>query len=170
MPPPFMVTAVAPARFVPEIVTGTEVLCRPVVGLMPVSVGPCNVKDRVLVLFPAGLVTRNVCPPKPAVVPLAIVKVAVSWVELETVTPLTVIPAPVVNATVVPLVVKFVPVTVTTTLVPRTPEFGTTETRVGRLGVCTVNVTLLDVPFGVVTVIFLAPVVAPAGMANVAVT
>ena len=32
------------------------------------------------------------------------------------------------------------------------------------------NVTLLDVPFGVVTLMFLAPKVAFAGMANVAVT
>ena len=77
---------------------------------------------------------------------------------------------PVVNARVVPFVVKFVPVTVTATLVPRTPEFGTTETRVGRLGFCTVNVTLLEVPFGVVTVMFRAPNVAVAGIANVAVT
>ena len=39
-PAPEMVTAVAPAKSVPVSVTGTVVLCRPVVGLIEASVGP----------------------------------------------------------------------------------------------------------------------------------
>jgi hypothetical protein len=169
-PVPETLTAVAPVRLVPVRVTGTVVPRTPVLGAIDVSEAPCTVKARVFVLFPAGVVTRKLCAPRPAVVPLAMVKVVVSWVELTTVTVPTVIPAPEVKVTVVPLVVKFVPFTVTATLVPRTPEFGTTETRVGRLGVCTVNVTLLDVPFGVVTLTFLAPAAAAGAIVKVAVT
>ena len=137
-------------------------------GAEIVSVAPVTVNATVLRLFPLGVVTLTLCVPKPAL--LAITKLAVSVVELVTFTLLTVIPVPVAKPTVVPLVVKFVPVTVTPTVVPRTPELGTIETTVARLGFCTVNVTVLDVPFGVATLMFLAPNVAFAGMANVAVT
>ena len=102
--------------------------------------------------------------------PPPITKVAVICVELTTVIPVTVIPVPEVKLTLVPLVVKLVPVRVTATFVPRAPVFGETEVRVGAGGLLTVNVTLLEVPFGVVTLTFFAPVVAVGEIAKVAVT
>src|SRR2546422_92194 len=81
-----------------------------------------------------------------------IVKVAVIVVGLTTVTPLTVTPVP---GTVTALTsLRFVPVRVTETLVPRTPVLGAIEV---RLGPPTVNVTGLLIPPGVVTLTFLAP-------------
>ena len=80
---------------------------------------------------------------------LAIVNVAVICVLLTTVTPLTVTPTPL-TFTLAPAT-KFVPVSVTGTLVPTVPLDGLTELSAGAGGF-TVKVTLLLVPPLVVTV------------------
>ena len=74
MPPPFIVTAVAPLRLLPFKVTGTVVLCNPVVGEIEVNVAPCTVKGKVPV-FPPGTTTVTLWLPSPAVV--VMLKVAV---------------------------------------------------------------------------------------------
>jgi len=71
--------------------------------------------------------------------------------------------------TVVPAAVKPVPVRVTKTAVPRRPELGLIEARVGVPGVTTVNVSGLLTPPGVLTVTFLAVSAAPGGIVKVAV-
>jgi hypothetical protein len=65
--------------------------------------------------------------------------------------------------------VRFVPVSVTPTVVPCTPLTGEIPLSVGR-AVVTVNVTALLVPPGVVTVTLCGPVAAVLEMLNVAVT
>jgi hypothetical protein len=87
--------------------------------------------------------------------------VALTTATLLTATPLlpTAIAAP---------ATKFVPVSVTGTLVPWTPLAGLTEASVGAGGF-TVNTTALLVPPLVVTVTFAAPVAALAALVNVAV-
>ena len=164
-PTPETVTEVAPVRPVPAKVTFTCVPRDAEAGLIDVSVAPRTVNGSV-VLVPPGVLTLRLCVPKVALP--AITNVAVICVELTTVTPVAVIPLPAVML--VPLVVKFVPVRVTPTLRPRTPEVGLIEERVGVGGFCTLNGTVLEVPFGVVTLMFLAPVAAFAAIANVAVT
>lgn len=102
-------------------------------GLGPVndSVAPVTRKAPVRVPDPPGLVTVTLLVPVDT--PDGMLKVAVIEVELTTVTPLTVIPENG-SATVVPVVVKLLPVIVTSTLVPRTPEGGFTPVTVGRGG------------------------------------
>jgi len=98
--------------------------------------------------------------------PAAIVKVALTVVSFTTVTPETVTRVPDTATAVVP--VRLVPVRVTVTGGPlRLPEFGEIEFRVGP---STVNVTVLLVAPLVVTLTVLAPSVAPAVIASVAVT
>jgi hypothetical protein len=166
-PPPETVTEVAPVRAVPVRVTFTCVPRDAEAGLMDVSVAPRTVKGTV-VLVPPGVITLRLCVPKLALP--AITNVAVICAELTTVTAVAVIPLPEVKLIVVPLIVKFVPVRVTPTLRPRTPELGLIEERVGVGGFWTLNGTVLEVPFGVVRLMFLATVVAFAAIANVAVT
>src|SRR3954471_19422370 len=73
-------------------------------------------------------------------------------------------PAP---ETVIPVApVRLVPVRVTGTVVPRIPDVGAIETKVGP---STLNVTALVVPFGVVTVTFRAVRPAVSEIVNVAV-
>ncbi len=166
-PPPEMVTAVAPAKFVPVRVTGTVVPWVPEVGLIEVSLGPWTVKVRPP-LVPAGVVTLTVLDEAEAVVEM--VNVAVIVVEFTTVTALTVTPDPDTD-TVVPVAAKFVPVRVTGTTEPRKPEAGVTAVNVGVGGASTVNVTVLLVPPGVVVMLtVLEPVVAEVEIVNVAVT
>jgi len=105
-------------------------------------------------VVPSGVVTFTVL--RPVVAVGAIVNVAVTLVELTTVRPLTVIPVPETLIAVAP--VRFAPVRVTGTAVPRMPAFGLIEVRLGPAVM--VKNTLLLTPLGVVTVTFLAPVAA----------
>ena len=121
-----------------------------------------------MLLVPPGVVTVTFLAVVAALT--AIVKVAVTAVSFTTVRLLTVTPDP--DTTIlVPIAVKFVPVSVTGTAVPRTPELGAIETSVGTGGRTTVKVTALLVPLtGVTTLTVLAVSPAPAVMENVAVT
>ena len=123
-----IVTAVAPVRFAPGpavIVTGTVLPRSPEVGAM-VAPGAVTVKIT-LPLVPSGVVTLTFLPLVVAVA--AMLKVASTVVLLTTPMPVTVMPAPDTLTADVP--VRFVPVRVTFTVVPRCPEFGTIEVRVG---------------------------------------
>lgn len=103
-------------------------------------------------LVPPLVVTVTVLAPAAAVV--AITKFAVIDVALTTLTSVTVTFEPL-TATVAPAT-KFVPVSVTDTVLPCTPEFGLTLVRVG-VGGLTVNVLAAVVPPAVVTVTFRSP-------------
>jgi hypothetical protein len=152
-PVPDTLIAVAPVRLVPVRVTGTARVpvagCVAELGLIEASVGPCTV-NVTLLLVPPGAVTLTVLADSVAVA--EIVKVAVTVVGLTTVRPLTVTPVPETLIAVVP--VRLVPVRVTGTVVPRKPVVGAIEVSAGPI---TVNVTVLLVPPGVVTLTFLAP-------------
>jgi hypothetical protein len=164
-PDPDTVTAVAPVRPLPVKVTGTLVPRTPVFGEIELSEGPHNVNVCV-VLVPPGVVTLTFLVPSDVVA--EIVKVAVSIVEFTTVTALTVTPLP--ALTVVPVAVKLVPVSVTGTAVARRPVLGATEPSVGCGGETTVNVTVLLVPPGAVTLTVLAVKPAVAAIVNIPVT
>jgi len=164
-PVPETAREVAPVRFVPVSVTGTEVPRTPVLGAIEVSVGAGGAVtvNVTLPVFPAGVATLTFLAVSPAVA--VIVNVAFTCVSLTTVRPLTVMPVP---ETFTPLApVKPVPVRVTRTLPPRTPDAGLIEANVGAI---TVKVTVPVVPPGLVMLTFLAPVAAVAEMVNVAVT
>ena len=155
MPFPDTFTAVAPVRLVPVRITGTVVPWAPEVGLIEVSVGPCTVNVTVLVV-PMGVVTLTVLAPVVAlavITQLALTVVAVGGGAMM----VHVTPVPDTVTSVAP--VRLVPVRVTGTVVPRTPEVGLIEVSVGP---CTVNVTVPLVPPGVVTLTVLAETVAPA--------
>jgi hypothetical protein len=66
-PVPDTVTAVAPVKLLPVRVTATVLPRYPEVGLMEVSVGPCTVNIKEL-LVPLGVVTLTVLAPVAAVV------------------------------------------------------------------------------------------------------
>ena len=166
-PVPEIVTAVAPVRFVPSRVTGTLVPRTPLTGEMEASVAPCTV-NAILPLVPPGVVTLTFLAVSAAVA--EIVNVVVAVVAFVTVTVPTVTPPPEM-ATVVPAAVKFVPVSVTGTAVPRTPVLGTIDASVGTAGLTIVNGTVLLAPPGVVvTLTFLAVRPAPAAIAKFALT
>lgn len=93
--------------------------CAPEVGLIDVSVGPVTANDTVFEL-PMGVVTLTVRDETEAFD--ATVKVAVTLVLLVAVTLLTVTPLPETTTAVAPD--RFVPVSVTAKLVPRSPEVG----------------------------------------------
>ena len=132
---------------------------------MDVSVGPCTVNVR-LPLVPPGVVMVTFLEVSAA--PAVIVNVVVAVVAFTTVTAPTVTPPPE-TATVVPDVVKFVPVRVTGTDLPRTPVLGATEVSVGIGGAITVNASVFVAPIGVVTLTFLRVRPAVAEIVNVAV-
>ena len=114
---PPMLTAVAPVRLVPLMVTEAPV--PPEVGVKPVIVGAAiKVKLSVLVAVPPGVVTETV-----PVVPLP--TLAVTWVAETTVTSVAAVP-PMLTA-VAP--VRLVPLMVTE--VPVTPDAGVNELIVG---------------------------------------
>jgi hypothetical protein len=140
-------TVVVPVKPLPERVTATVAPRAPELGLIPVSVGRCTVNATELVV-PNGPVTETFLTPVVALVEM--VKVAVIVVEFTTLKLLTVIALPIPVNPVSP--VRFVPVRVTLTVVPRNPWIGLIEVSVGP---CTVNETLLLVPPGVVTLTFL---------------
>jgi hypothetical protein len=166
LPVPDTVTAVAPSRFVPASVSTIPVPAGAGLGATEVRVGPSTVNVCALVV-PPGVLTVTFLAVIAAVA--VIVKVAVIVVALTTASPLTVTPVPD-TATVVPVAVKFVPVSFTGTTVPRTPVFGETDVSVGTGGATTVNVVVLVVPIGVVTLTFLVVSPAVAVIVNVAVT
>lgn len=115
-------------------------------------------------LVPPLVVTVTVLAPAAAL--LAITKFAVIDVALTTVTLVTVTSEPL-TATVAPET-KFVPVNVTDTVLPCTPEFGLTLVRVG-VGGLTVNVLAAVVPPAVLTVTSRLPSAAPLAITKFAV-
>lgn len=121
-----------------------------------------------MLLVPPGVVTVTFLAVIAALT--EIVKVAVTVVSSTTARLLTVTPDPD-TTTLVPVPVKFVPVSVTGTAVPRKPELGAAEISVGKGGRTTVKVTALLVPLTEL-VIFTVLVVSPAlaVMEKVAVT
>lgn len=155
-PAPDTATVVAPVRFVPDMVTGVAVPCTPDDGVTPVSVGPSTVKAPMRVADPDPVVRVTFLAVVAAVV--VMVKVAVAVCGLRTLRPLTVTPAPLTVMLVAP--VRLLPVRVTATAVPRTPEGGATEASVGAGRAMTVKGIALLVPPGAVTVTFLAPAAA----------
>jgi len=169
-PEPETVIAVAPVRLVPVSVTGTDVPRVPDVGEIEVRVGtgPAVTVKATVLLVPLGVVTDMVLPPVPAVE--AIVSVAVAVVAFTTVRLLTV--NPVAGTTLMAVVpVRKVPVSVIGTAVPRIPEVGVIDVRVGTVPGVTVKLTVLLVPFGVVIdTVLVPPVPALDAMTNVAVT
>jgi len=165
-PAPDTLTAVAPVRFEPVRVTATVLPRTPDDGAITWSVGPTTVKPPVRVPVPDPVVMLTFLAPSVAVVVMVKVAVAVSGDKTER--PLTVTPVPLTAEPVAP--VRFVPVIVTGTAVPRTPEVGATEVTVGAGSAMMVNATELLVPPGAVTVMFLTEPAVPAEMANVALT
>ena len=168
-PPPSPVNPVAPVKFTPVMVTGTANVpvagCVAEFGLIEVSVAPSTVNGTVL-LVPPAVVMLTVLAVSAAVAEM--VKVASAVVGVRTVKPLNVTPVPEIVTPVAP--VRFVPVKVTSTTVPRTPVGGAIEVNVGAGGTTTVKVTALLVPPGAVTVTFLAVPAAPPVMVKVALT
>jgi hypothetical protein len=144
-------TAVAPVKFVPVIVT--TVPMGPLVGAKPLIVGgdAVTVKEAALVAVPPGVVTAIA----PVVAPAG--TFAMTCDEFLTTTLVLVTPL---KLTLVVPVVKLVPLIVTD--VPVGPVAGEKLEMVGAGPTVTVNeAALVAVPPGVVTAI--APVVAPAG-------
>jgi hypothetical protein len=148
------------------MVTPTEVLCVPLRGVIPATVGPVTVNDAVRVAVPPGVVTLTflVVSPAPAVITQdALTVVAVGVPEMVHVTP-----PPLVLTAVAAL--RLVPVRVTGTVVPRAPDEGLIDVSVGTGWAVTVNCTVLVAPIGVVTLTVLPVTAAPAPILNVAVT
>lgn len=144
---PWNLTAVAPFRLVPVMVT--EVPIPPLVGVKLVIVGAgTTVKLDELVAVPPGVVTEIV----PVVVPVA--TTAVIFVEPDTVKLLAAVPLNLTDDA----LVKFVPVSVT--VVPTAPLVGVKLVIVGAATTVKLD-ELVAVPPAVVTLIF--PVVAPVG-------
>jgi hypothetical protein len=145
---PLKLTAVAPVKFVPLIVT--LVPTGPLVGVKPVIVGAgITVKLVALVAVPPGVVTRS----GPVVAPVG----TVAWIAVAEVT--VKLALTVLNVTAV-APVKFVPLIVT--LLPTGPLVGVKPVIVGGALLTTVNpLPLVAVPPGVVT--RSGPVVAPVG-------
>lgn len=162
-PPPETVTTVAPVRLVPFSVTGTVVLRVPVAGLIEASVAPSTVNaPGRSAAVPIGVVAVTFRALSVALA--AITQFALIVVEVDVVTA-QVTPVPDTVTPVAPI--RLVPVRVTGTVVPRTPVFGAIEASVGP---CTVNVTALLGPAGVVMVTFLAEIVAVDVIRKLAVT
>jgi hypothetical protein len=161
------VTAVAPVRLVPVRVTAGAVPCVPDVGAIEVSVGAATDAFTVnvtVLLVPLGVVTLTVWAPVEAlaaIVQFAVTVVAVGVPVIRQVTPL----ADTVTA-VAP--VRPVPVRVTAGAVPCVPDVGAIEVSTGI--VPTVNVTVLLVPPGVVTLTFRGPSAAVGAITKFAVT
>jgi hypothetical protein len=164
-PVPDTVIVVAPVKPLPESMTGTLVPLTPVAGAIDASVGAAGLTtvNVSVLLVPPGVVTLTVLALAVAVAEIA--NVAVTVVLLTTVRPLYVTPAP--DTVIVVAPVRSVPVSVTGTLVPLVPELGAIANRVGPN---TVNISVLLVPPGVVTLTVLALAVAVAEIVNVVVT
>jgi hypothetical protein len=135
------------------------------VGPVNAAVPPITMNGRVL-LVPPGVVKPRFLTPSGA--SLEIFKVAVTVVGETTVRFVTGISPAIPVMAKVP--VRLVPVKVILTAVPRTPDVGEIDVRVGGGGAVTVKVTGLEVPPGVETLTALAPVGARSAIVNVAVT
>jgi len=162
--------AVAPvAVFVTVIVPVFVVVVAGVVvsagaGALIVNVAPVTVNGTVGVVVPPGVVTEMFRAPSVAVD--ATLNVAVMVIAFTTVSDpvarVTPLPRP---PMVVPVAVKFVPLRVTGTATAGLPpagrfaEFGLMEVNVGAGGFVTVNGSVLVVPIGVTTPMFLTAVV-----------
>lgn len=138
-PVPETFTAVVPPRLVPVRVTFTAVPREPELGLMLDSVGASDCTANVTVLVvPTGVTTLTFRVASGAVEEM--VKVATTVVELTTPMSLTVMPLPAPPDTLTAEApVRFVPVRVTFTIVPRKPEVGFIEVKVA--------VTVVAVPW-----------------------
>jgi hypothetical protein len=149
---PDIFTAVAAVRLVPVRVTGTAAPRLPELGAIEDRVGAGGVVtvNVTALLVPPAATTVTFLVARGALA--AIVKVAVTVVAFTTDTLLTVIPLvnPDIFTAVAP--VRLVPVRVTGTAVPRMPELGAIEDKVGVGGFVTVKDTALLVPPGVTTV------------------
>src|SRR5947209_7940930 len=164
MLPPAL-TAEAPDRPLPLIVTGTLVPRTPLTGEIELSVGPWTL-NVTAPLVPPRVVTVTFLLPVTVAGPM--VKVAVTCVSLTATTLLTLMLAAPGFTDVV--VASAVPVRVTFTVAPRRPELGDIELSVGAGGVVTVKVTTLLLPTAVVRVTFFTPSTVPGAITNVAVT
>ena len=170
-PVPDTFTDVAPVRLVPVRVTGTLMEpmggCVADAGAIEVSVGGAGADattvNVTLLLVPPGVVTLMV--PAPVVALAAIVQVAVTVLAVGV--PVIVQVTPLFDGFTAVAPVKLVPVRVTGGAVPCVPDVGAIEVSVGP--VPTVNVTLLLVPAGVVTLTFRPPCAALDRMWKVAV-
>jgi len=153
------------AMLLPVSVTGTGVPRRPVAGATEVSVGtggPTTVKVTVLLVPPGVVVTLTF---RALIVAVAeIASVAVTVASLTTIRLLYV--TPVLDTVIAVAPVRPLPLRVTGTLVPRVPELGVI---VVSTGPNTVNVCVLLVPPGTLTLTFLAPSAAVPEIVNVAV-
>lgn len=129
MPPPAFTVVPVAVKFVPISVTGTAVPRKPVLGVIEVSVGVAGVIIEKLsgLLVPTGVVTVTFRAVSPAFG--AMIKFTVTVLSLTTVKPLTVTPPPVMFTAVAP--VRFVPVRVAATVVPRAPSIGEIDASVG---------------------------------------
>ena len=161
-------TAVAPVRYVPVMITAA-IVCpwMPELGDAEVTVGGAafTVNPDDFVPVPPGVVTETVRVPVAA--PDAMVILAVIWVELLTVNEFTVISEPKLMG-VAP--VRYVPVMITADKVcPWMPEFGDAEVTVGGAAFTVKPAALVPVPLGVVTETVRAPVEAPEVMVILAV-
>ena len=147
-------TAVAPVRLVPVRVTAGAVPCVPELGAIKVSVGAGTDTSTVnvsVLLVPTGVVTLRVPAPSAAVA----VIVQVAWTVVAVVVPVITQVTPLAEAFTAVAPVRLVPVRVTAGAVPCVPDVGVIEVSAGP--VPTVNVTLLLVPPGVVTLTFRPP-------------
>jgi hypothetical protein len=145
---PLNVTAVAPLRFVPLIVTLAPT--GPLVGekLVIVGGGGTTVNEALLLALPPGVVTPSV----PLVAPAG----TVAWIDVAEVTEKPAL-TPLNVTAVAPL--KFVPLIVT--LAPTSPLVGEKLVIVGGGGTTVNEALLIALPPGVVTLS--VPLVAPAG-------
>ena len=128
-PPAIFTVVPLVVKLVPVRVTETVEPTLPKLGLMVLRVGiegTCTVNVTVP-LVPFGVLMRTVC--APVVVVGAIVKVAVTCVELTTTGVVEVMLVPEKRIPFAP--VRLVPVSVTLTELPLSPEFGLIEVNVG---------------------------------------
>lgn len=169
MPLPVAPTVAPAMKFVPVRVTFTAVPCMPLLGVTEVRVGvlcaAVTVKVSML-LVPPLVTTQVLCAPVATVEEM--LYVAVICVGLTTTMLVWVSPLP--CRWTCDAEVKFVPVRVTLTEVPRAPLDGVTDVRVGTpVTAFTVNGVVPLVPALVVTETVWVPTVADAPIVKVAV-
>lgn len=128
-PPDRPLSAEAPVRPVPVMVTGTEVPRTPVFGLIEVTLGTDRAitVNVTLLVVPMGVATLTARAPTCA--PATIAKLAVMLPEFTTLKVVTVTPVLDTLMAVVP--VRFVPESVTATVEPLNPVLGAIDVRVG---------------------------------------
>jgi hypothetical protein len=127
--PPVTVNPVAPVKLVPVRVTATPLPLKPEFGAIEIRVGAGGLVtvNVTVLLVPPGVTTATFLAVSAA--PAVMVKVAVTVVLFTTTRLLTVTPAP--DTLMAEAPVRLVPVSVTGTAVPLTPELGAIEASVG---------------------------------------